>query len=178
MKRIHFIAPLLASSAALQGQQPITITSDAFKNNNEIPLAFVHIHCGGKNEIPTIHWSQPPSTAKTLVLMMEDPNGHDEQGNPWIHWLIFNIPATLTGIDAATDLTGLSAVQGRNSWGKNSYGGPCPPVGSGVHNYQFKLYALDNKLNIDSTATAEHVRDAMQDHVVATGVLIGRYERK
>jgi len=178
MKRIHFIAPFLASGAALQGQQPIKMTSPAFKNNEKIPLAYVHTHCGGKNEIPTIQWSQPPSATKTLVLIMDDPNGRDEQGNPWVHWLVFNIPATSVGIDATTDLTGLGAIQGRNSWGKNSYGGPCPPIGSGVHNYQFTLYALDNKLTIAPTATDAQVREAMQDHVVASSVLIGRYERK
>jgi len=178
MKKVRFIVPILASSAALHGQQALSITSTAFKANDPLPVQFVHTHCGGQNQIPPLMWSQLPANTKSIAIIVDDPEGHDEHSNPWIHWIVANLPPTLDKIDNQTNLTELKALQGKNSWGNNQYEGACPPRGNGIHHYQFTVYALDTMLNLDDSATVEKFYDAMQGHVLASGQLVGVYENK
>ena len=104
---------------------------------------------------------------------MDDP---DAPGGMWVHWVIYNIPASARGLQEATSNQAQLAdgsLNGVNSWGKLGYGGPCPP--SGTHRYFFKLYALDAMLNLSSGANKEQLLSAMQNHVLTQGELMGTF---
>ncbi len=103
--------------------------------------------------------------------MVDDP---DAPGGTWVHWTLFNIPASLRELsEAATAPNG--AISGKNSWGETGYRGPCPPAG--MHRYIFKLYALDTMLNLDETATQQDIIQAMQNHIIASSEFIGLYQK-
>lgn len=175
MKKMQFMAPLLAGSAVINGQNSITVSSTAFKNNEQLPLSAVHSHCGGQNIMPPLAWSRVPKGTQGIALIIDDPNGHDEKGNPWVHGIVFNIDPATKNLDAKNVS---QFTQGQNSWGQSTYGGACPPERSGVHHYNFTVYALDAKLDLKEGATVEKLKEAMQDHVLALGKLVGLYERK
>lgn len=178
MKKLFGLSPLIAGSIALNGiHQTIILTSRDFKQQERLAEKFVHKRCGGNNKIPSLQWSNIPQGTKSLALIMDDPQGSDENGNPWVHWIVFNIPMQTTSIDASTDFETLGARYGQNTWGDNSYGGPCPPPGSGIHNYRFTLYALDITLDLGPEATANDVYEAMKDHILGYGQIIGTYSR-
>lgn len=98
---------------------------------------------------------------------MDDP---DAPVGTWDHWVVWNIAPT-TEIKENS----VPGVEGKNSWGKNSYGGPCPP--SGTHRYFFKLYALDIELNLSPKATKKEVEKAMQNHILGQSELMGTYNK-
>lgn len=107
---------------------------------------------------------------------MDDP---DAPGGTFVHWVVYNLPASVTslpeGIRSDRDLP-QGAVHGQNSWGSNSYGGPCPP--SGTHRYFFTLYALDRRLDLAPGATKEALLRAMTGHILAQAQLMGTYQRR
>ncbi|MGB9879525.1 MAG: YbhB/YbcL family Raf kinase inhibitor-like protein, partial [Anaerolineae bacterium] len=119
-------------------------------------------------------WSEPPPGTKSFALIVDDP---DARG--WVHWLLYNLPARARilpeAVPASAELPDGSR-QGRNSWGKLQYGGPCPP--SGTHRYSFRLYALDTVLDLPAGANAATLQRAMDGHVLAQAELIGLYSRK
>ena len=141
--------------------------SSVFANNARILENYT---CDGDDVSPPLEFNGAPENAKSLVLIMDDP---DAPVGTWAHWIIFNISPKIKKIEENSVPKG--AVQGKNSWGKNSYGGPCPP--SGIHRYFFKLYALDSILNLGSNAKKEDVERAMQGHILAKGELVGLYSR-
>jgi hypothetical protein len=143
----------------------LKLTSPAFENNNTIPEKYT---CDGDNVNPQLIIQGVPSEAKTLVLIVDDPDA-----GAWVHWILFNIPANVANIDEDSVPSG--AVQAMNSFNKNSYGGPCPP--SGTHRYIFKLYALDNELGLDENSEKPDIEKAMQGHIVAQTKLAGLYAR-
>ncbi|EKE11715.1 MAG: hypothetical protein ACD_15C00034G0008 [uncultured bacterium] len=145
------------------------ITSSAFENNALIPKKYT---CDGENINPPLKFSHVSSVALSLVLIMHDPDAPKSGG--WTHWTIFNIDPALTSIDENSIPT--SAVQGMTDFGKPGYGGPCPP--SVTHHYEFKLYALDDKLSLDRQATKEDLEAAMYGHIVEEAVLTGLYKRE
>src|SRR3990167_9282960 len=114
-------------------QMTLTLQSNDFIANGLIPSEFT---CDGDNISPSLSWHGAPSSTKSFVLIMDDP---DAPGGVWDHWLLFNIPAALHELSA--DLISLpdNSQIGMNSWGKTEYGGPCPP--DREHRYFFKLYA-------------------------------------
>lgn len=138
-----------------------------FEQGANIPIRYT---CDGEDINPTLEISDIPENAKSLVLIVDDP---DAPGKTWVHWVLWNIDAGTTKIEENSVPSG--AIQGVNDFGKTSYGGPCPP--SGTHRYFFKLYALDTTLNLDSSAGKAEVVEAMEGHVVAQGELMGRYSR-
>ncbi len=148
------------------------LTSLAFAEGNIIPSRYT---CDGQEISPPLSWSDVPARAKALALIADDP---DAPAGTWVHWVIFNLPGTLSGLsehvppDKAPRVGG---VQGTNSWPAIGYGGPCPP--SGTHRYFFKLYALDSELSLTSSATAGDVQAAMKGHILAEAQLMGRYQR-
>jgi hypothetical protein len=143
----------------------LAVTSPAFYHNKMIPKKYT---CDGEDINPALKIEYVPEQAKSLVLIVDDP---DAPMGTWDHWVVWNIPPTGTvGEDTAP------GVQGLNSFGKHSYGGPCPP--SGTHRYFFKVYALDTLLNIASNSRKKDVEKAMKDHVLAKGELVGLYSRK
>jgi len=108
---------------------------------------------------------------------MDDP---DAPGGTWDHWIVFNIPANTYGLEEGLPIMGINQVPelisiGSNSWGKNEYGGPCPP--SGTHRYFFKLYALDTNLTLGDNADKEQVLAAMEGHILAEAELMGTFSR-
>jgi Raf kinase inhibitor-like YbhB/YbcL family protein len=142
----------------------LKITSTAFGYKEMIPAKYT---CDGDDINPPLTIQDIPQEAVSLVLINDDPDA--PVGN-WDHWIVFNIPIT-SGIQEDS----VPGTQGQNSWNRNEYGGPCPP--SSTHRYFFKVYALNNKLNLQIGATKSEVELAMKDMIIAKGELIGVYSR-
>jgi Raf kinase inhibitor-like YbhB/YbcL family protein len=143
------------------------LTSSAFENNSDIPAKY---SCDGQNVSPPLAISEVPGELKSLALIVDDP---DAPAGDWTHWLVWNIEPATTKIDEGATLAG--AEIGPNDFGKNNYQGPCPP--SGTHRYQFKLYALDTLLNLDTSTKKKELLEAMQGHILDQTVLIGLYKK-
>ena len=150
----------------------IEVTSTAFSEGEMIPARFT---CDGQDISPPLAWSGVPDTAQSLALICDDP---DAPVGTWDHWVLFNLPADAAGLPEAVPAEptlASGAVNGKNSWGRLGYGGPCPP--GGTHRYFFYLYALDTRLSLESGATKAQLRQAMEGHILAEGQLMGRYQR-
>ncbi|TCV86698.1 YbhB/YbcL family Raf kinase inhibitor-like protein [Sulfurirhabdus autotrophica] len=148
------------------------LTSPAFNAEQPIPKRF---SCDGVNISPPLHWKGAPAEAKSFALIADDP---DAPKATWIHWVIYNLPATCNNL--SEDIPGNlhlpeGGVHGNNSWSKLGYGGPCPP--SGTHRYYFKLYALDRVLQIAPGATKAALLAAMEGHILDQAELMGTYNR-
>jgi hypothetical protein len=165
------IAGALVALAAIvsfaAGGAKMKITSSAFQQGGNIPSKF---SCDGPNTNPPLQISDVPSGAKSLVLIVDDP---DAPSGLFTHWAVWNISPQLSTIPEGSTPKG---VQGTNDFGKSGYGGPCPP--SGAHRYYFKIFALDRDLDLSSGAKRGQLDAAMKGRVVAQGELIGRYARK
>lgn len=148
----------------------IKVTSPAFVQEGMIPARYT---CDGDDAAPEIIWKNLPEKTRTLALICDDP---DAPRGTWVHWVVYEIPATDTSFSAKTPDDKKPFTFGKNSWGKTSYGGPCPP--SGTHRYYFKLYALDTSLKLKPGATKEELLKAMEGHVLAQGELMGKYQRQ
>ena len=150
-----------------------TLTSTAFSEGNEIPALYT---CEGRSVSPPLVWTTPPVGTASLALINDDP---DAPGKTWVHWVVYNIPASVTelpeGVPPDDELPD-GTRHGMTDFGRVGYGGPCPP--SGTHRYFFKLYALDTKLSLEPGATKRQVERAMQGHVLGQGQLMGIYERR
>jgi len=158
------LAPI-ASFAA--GGAKMKITSSAFQQGGNIPSKFT---CDGANTNPPLQISDVPPEAKSLVLIVDDP---DAPSGLFTHWAIWNIsPQTSTIAEGSTP----KGVQATNDFGRSGYGGPCPP--SGTHRYYFKIFALDRELDLPFGAKRSQLDAAMKGHVVGQGELMGRYSRK
>ncbi len=155
----------IVSSAA--GAAKMKITSSVFQQGGNIPSRF---SCDGANTNPPLQISDVPPEAKSLVLIVDDP---DAPSGLFTHWAVWNIsPQIITIAEGSTP----KGVQGTNDFRKSGYGGPCPP--SGAHRYYFKIFALDRELDLPSGAKRSQLEAAMKGHVVAQGELMGRYARK
>ena len=154
-------------------QIKLTLTCGSFTHEGAIPTRHT---CDGPDISPALHWSQPPEGTKGFALICDDP---DAPMGTWVHWVIFNLPATARslpeGVPKDRELPDGSR-QGKNDFGRVGYGGPCPPKGP-AHRYYFKLYALDSRLTALAGATKRDVEQAMQGRVLAQGLLMGRYGR-
>ncbi|MEK6939148.1 MAG: YbhB/YbcL family Raf kinase inhibitor-like protein [Nanoarchaeota archaeon] len=150
------------------------LTSPAFVEGGKIPSKYT---CDGQNVNPPLVFSDVPAKAKSLVLIMDDPDIPDFVKQKfsiqvWDHWVVFNIPPETKEVAEGKDPQGRL---GKNTGGKNAYGGPCPP--DREHRYFFKLYALDTELDLPEGASKAEVEKAMKNHVLAEAKLMGRYER-
>ncbi len=146
------------------------LASTSFLNGEIIPARHT---CQGKDISPELHWIDPPENTKSFALIADDP---DAPAGTWVHWVLYNIPANMKAL-AEGAVAGNGMRQGRNDFRNNSYGGPCPPHGHGSHRYFFKLYALDDVLNLEPGATKAVLQDAMKGHILAEAALMGRFER-
>lgn len=143
------------------------IASTAFADNAAIPAKY---SCQGDDVNPPLSFSDVPQNAKSLVLILDDP---DAPGGTFTHWVVYNIPPQTTSIDESSTPPGMQA---QNSFGKEAYGGPCPP--SGTHHYHFKLYALDEQLSFGEPAPGKTaVEKAMQGHIIEQAELIGLFSK-
>ena len=145
----------------------LRISSPAFDHNGKIPGKFT---CDGQDVNPELRISGIPAEASSLALVMDDP---DAPVGVWDHWVVWNIsPAEVIKEDSVP----AGAAQGRNGWGRNEYGGPCPP--SGEHRYFFKVFALNETLDLPSGSDKKALEKAMKGKILAQGELIGKYSRK
>jgi len=153
---------------------PVTVTSSAFEQGGSIPSRYT---CEGDDDSPSLSWSGAPSGTKTFALIVDDPDAPDPEKpqRVYVHWVVYNIPATTTSLPENASKKGLpgGAGVGKNDFGKREYGGPCPPIGR--HRYFFKVYALDTQLNFTSPPTKNDLLKGMEGHVLATGELMGTY---
>jgi Raf kinase inhibitor-like YbhB/YbcL family protein len=142
----------------------INVSSATFEENDLIPRRYT---CDGKNINPSLNIDHIPKEAKSLAIIVDDP---DAPAGTWVHWVMWNIPVKHHLKE--NDTTG---AQGMNDYSKHSYSGPCPP--HGVHRYFFKVYALDCKLEIPVSSNKNDLEKAMSGHILGFGELIGRYQR-
>lgn len=172
-KAIAFDLPATANA-----KDSLEVSLATFKNNGTIPLAQTAY---GQNISPALSWAGAPKNTKTFALLAEDPDASSPK--PFIHWLVANIPANenhlpqnLPPAEVLKSVGG--AVQGAGSSGQVGYFGPKPPAGSGVHHYHFQVFALDEQLKLPPRFDRQTLLNAMQDHVLAKGQIIGTYEQK
>ncbi len=185
MRRLGFGAATILFAVALASgtavpQAGVTsglkLTSPAFAHNGSIPANFT---CDGDNVAPPLQWSGVPVDAKSLVLIVDDPDAPDPAAPQivWVHWVLYDIPALSSGLPEAVTPVQLPAGTraGAGNAGNTTYRGPCPPIGR--HRYFFKLYALDTPLGDIGSASAADLERAMKGHVLAATELIGTYQR-
>ena len=151
----------------------IKIKSPVFVPGGKIPGKYT---CDGMDISPPLVWTSGPEGTKTFALICDDP---DAPMGTWVHWVLFNLSADIIelreNVQPERELE-RGAKQGMNDFRKIGYGGPCPP--GGTHRYYFKLYALDTEINLEAGATKSELLKAMEDHILAEGQLMGRYERR
>lgn len=151
-----------------QPKLPMKITSPAFSGSGKVPSKYT---CDGDNTNPPLEFQDVPLDARSLVLIVDDP---DAPSRTWVHWVVYNIDPRTKQIKENSVPAG--GVLGVTDSGKSDYGGPCPP--SGTHRYFFKLYALDTMLDLPGGLTKQQVLEKMNDHVIEQAQLIGLYSRK
>ncbi|HEV2084142.1 MAG TPA: YbhB/YbcL family Raf kinase inhibitor-like protein [Gemmatimonadales bacterium] len=152
----------------------IRLTSTVFEDGGRIPYLYT---CEGDDISPPLQWSGAPVGARSYAIVCEDP---DAPRGTWIHWVLFNLPSDAVELTKAVPtLPELpsGARHGRNTAGDLAYAGPCPPVGK-PHRYFFRLYALDISLNLAAGASKAELEQAMDQHIVAQGTLMGTYEHR
>ena len=168
--------PATAGASDGEGKMGLTLESTAFPNGGEIPSRYT---CEGENISPPLAWKGIPESAKSLVLIVDDPDAPDPKAPKmtWVHWVVFNIPTDVSGFPEGVAPESLppGVEEGLNDWKRTGYGGPCPPVGR--HRYFHKLYALDVMLQETGKTTKPKLEAAMKGHVIAQAELIGTYQK-
>jgi Raf kinase inhibitor-like YbhB/YbcL family protein len=154
------------------GRMAFTLSSGAFQNGEAFPRDFT---CDGSDASPALSWTGAPDGTKAFALIVDDP---DAPGGVFTHWIIYDIPGDATSLPQGMPKTEIAsgARQGRNSFGKIGYGGPCPPPGK-PHRYFFRLHALSKPLGLKSGATKQDVERAISGSVLGTAELMGKYGR-
>lgn len=150
------------------------LESSAFNHNGPIPLRYT---CQGEDVSPPLRWSGVPHGCQSLVLIVDDPDAPDPAApqRTWVHWVLYNIPPSTTGLPEAVRDLPAGAMGGLNDDNQRGYGGPCPPIGT--HRYFHKLYALDTLLHFEAPPTKAQLEKAMQSHILAKAELIGLYKK-
>ncbi len=154
----------------------LEIVSAAFRNGEGIPKLHT---CEGRDVSPPLSWSGVPAGARSLALVVDDPDAPDP-GAPrmtWVHWVLYDMPPSATGLSEGAARRDLppGAREGTNDWKRTGWGGPCPPIGR--HRYFFKLYALDAALGDLGAPVKARLEKAMEGHVLARAELVGTYEK-
>ncbi len=170
-------APAEDVTSRAAGEEKMILTSSAFSHETNIPT--VHT-CDDRDDSPALSWGDVPGKTASFALIMDDP---DAPPGTWVHWILYDLPSDrreLAESLAKTERPEGGGVHGA-CWGVDNfdrvgYHGPCPPPGP-PHRYYFKLYALDSTLNLAPGATKSEVMAAMEGHVLAEAVLMGRYQR-
>jgi Raf kinase inhibitor-like YbhB/YbcL family protein len=154
----------------------LEITSPAFSPNEEIPSKYT---CDDKDISPALEWSGLPEGTKSIALIVDDPDAPDPAAPmmTWVHWVLYNIPPSATGLAEAVESQDLpeGTKEGLNDWRRTGYGGPCPPIGR--HRYFYKLYALEVVLPDLGNPTKKDLERAMEGHIIAKVELVGTYQR-
>jgi hypothetical protein len=152
---------------------PLSLTSSAFENGAAIPSLYT---CQGQDISPPLSWAGVPAGTASLVLIIDDPDAPDPAAPKmtWVHWVVFNLPPDINGLEEAAKLPA-GAAAGLNDWKVSHYKGPCPPVGR--HRYFHKLYALDIVLDGLRNPTKAQVERAMAGHILDQAELVGTFRK-
>lgn len=153
------------------GMGNILINSEGFESGGTLPAEYT---CSGEDISPPLTWEGIPAGTASIAVIMDDP---DARG--FVHWVIFNIPASSSGLPAGITKSGSledGFLLGQNNFGETGYGGPCPPPGK-PHRYYFRVYALDTVLELEAGATRAQLEAAMKGHILAQGEVMGLYGR-
>lgn len=186
MNNLRIIRSLIFASTiiyALTGQaegvqsMTMSLESTDFTHQGEIPK---RITCQGDDSSPALNWSGIPEQAKSLALIVDDPDAPDPAAPKmtWVHWVLYNLPTNISGLPSSVSINVLPAgtLSGKNDWKRIGYGGPCPPIGR--HRYFFKLYALDVVLPDLKQPTKAQLETAMDGHIIQKAELIGTYRKQ
>ena len=175
MRKLFFILIISASLFAGGEKMALHIYSPAFENGGTIPTKYT---CEGADISPPLGWSGVSKEAKSLVLIVDDPDAPDPKAPKmtWVHWVVYDIPPTVKGLEEGIRYLPATTQEGLNDWKRTGYGGPCPPIGT--HRYFFKLYTLDTVLEFSHIATKAEVEAAMAGHVLQAAELMGRYRKE
>jgi hypothetical protein len=169
---LYLLIALLTGGSAMA----MEISSTAFDARAAIPARYT---CEGDDVSPPLQWRGVPAGAKSLVLIVDDPDAPDPRAPKmtWVHWVLANLPADSGGLPENVSSTALppGTVEGLNDWKRTRYGGPCPPIGR--HRYFHKLYALDTVLGGPRHPTKAQVEAAMNGHVLAQAELVATYAK-
>lgn len=150
-----------------------TLNSSAFASASEIPSQYT---CKGEDLSPALQWNGAPAKTVAFAMIMDDP---DAPAGVWVHWVLWNVPRSTTSLREGVARDGQlddGSQQGRNSFGKTGYNGPCPPSGQ-THRYYFRLFALDAKLNLPADADRSQLDAAMKSHVLAQAEYMGTFHK-
>lgn len=152
----------------------MSISSSVFSDNGSIPKLYT---CEGKDISPPLTWNGMPAGARSLALIVDDPDAPDPAAPrmTWVHWVLYNLPVSSTGLPEALQQMPAGTLDGLNDWQRTGYGGPCPPIGR--HRYFHKLYALDIVLPDLKKPTKKILEQAMRGHIVAEAQLVGTYQK-
>ena len=148
------------------------IISKAFEEGGLIPRKYAY---DDLDVSPPLEWSEVPEGTKTFALICDDP---DAPAGTWVHWVLYNLPGNMKTLPENVPHVGVlenGTTQGRNDFRKTGYDGPCPPAG--IHRYYFKLYALDEKLEVGTGLSKKELLRYMEGHVLEEGALMGKYKR-
>ena len=149
------------------------LTCSAFGDGEPIPVEYT---CDGEDISPPLAWGEPPAGTRSFALILDDPDA--PVGN-WTHWIVYQIPLTARSftpdLRPSSQIDGTVLLFGRNSWGKQTYGGPCPP--SGTHHYFFRLYALGTVLDLPDNAKRSELENAMEGHIIGYAELMGTFQK-
>ena len=159
----------------------INVGSSAFEHHGTVPLAYTAY---GDNKAPQITWSNLPAGTVQLALVMDDPVAPTPE--PFVHWVAYNIPANAAelpeGLTKDAEVSGVAGLEGMingvNGIRQTGYFGPRPPVDGKLHAYHFRIYALDTALNLPAGLNKQQLLEAINGHVLGTGMLMGHYEQK
>lgn len=182
MRRLLLTA-VLSLSPLLAHAEKFTLSSPDLKPNARIADKHVYkgFGCEGGNLSPALAWKNPPKNTKSFALTVHDPDA--PTGSGWWHWVVFNLPATTTSLpqgvkgEKGEGLPG-GAVQSRTDFGTTGWGGPCPPVGHGLHHYKFTIYALKTeKLDLDANASGAMVGYMINANKLAQASFTALYSR-
>lgn len=154
------------ASDTADGGENMKVTSPAFENEGDIPGKYT---CKGEDISPPLKIEDVPDEAKTLALIVDDP---DAPAGTWVHWVVWNISP---GGNIAENTVPPGAKQGTNDFRKKDYGGPCPP--SGTHRYFVRVYALSGKPDLEEGATRDELDRAMEGKIIEQATLMGRFSK-
>ena len=169
------LANAMTIAAALACEEGnMRLTSTAFNNQSAIPTMYT---CEGKDISPPMAWSDIPVGTKSLALIVDDPDAPDPAAPKmtWVHWVLYNLPATNGGLPEGVKTLPVGTKEGLNDWKRTGYGGPCPPIGR--HRYFHKLYALDTMLPDLKQPTKVKLEEAMKGHIIGEAQLMGTYQK-
>ncbi len=187
MKKLGLLVCLLmfaSFASAKEKAKKMSITSASWQNDEDITGDFVFkgMGCEGKNQSPEVSWKDLPKNAKSIAVTVYDPDA--PTGSGWWHWIIYNIPVTMTGLPQGFGEMGKrklkgGPIQNMTDFGDVGYGGPCPPQGDSPHHYFLKVFALDvEKLDIPDKASGAMAGFYINQHIVAEAGLTGFYARE